>query len=128
MLSPVYRLCRSAGITCIRQAACSHKNIYDLRQATCSHKYTRGPRTLALCLTAAVRMTLAIFCRLVSKTLLCRLNQLKSGFTLRQYLTIHVSILDHIRHLNFDLSGSFKSNESATGFPIYGFLLTIFSN
>ncbi len=42
-------------------------------------KKTRGPRTLALCLTAAVRMTLAIFCRLVSKTHLCRLNQLKSG-------------------------------------------------
>ncbi len=32
---------------------------------------TRGPRTLALCLTAAVEMTLAIFCRLVSKTHCC---------------------------------------------------------
>ncbi len=87
---------------------------------------TRGPRTLALCLTAAVEMTLAIFCRLISKTHLCRLNQLKSGLTLTQYLTIHVSILDHIQHLNFDLSGSLKharSNVSATGLPIYGFLL-----
>ena len=39
---------------------------------------TRGPWTLALCLTAAVGMTLAIFCRLVSKSHCCRLNQVKS--------------------------------------------------
>ncbi len=39
---------------------------------------TRGPLTLAICLTAAVGMTLAIFCKLVSKTHCCRLNQLKS--------------------------------------------------
>ncbi len=32
---------------------------------------TRGPRTLALCLTAAAGLTLAIFCRLVSKTHSC---------------------------------------------------------
>ncbi len=49
-----------------------------------------------------------IFCRLVSKTHCCKLNQLKSGLTLTQYLTMNVSILDHIRHLNFDLSGSLK--------------------
>ncbi len=42
------------------------------------------------------------------QTRCCRLNQLKSGLTLPQYLTMHVSILDHIRHLNFDLSGSLK--------------------
>ncbi len=56
---------------------------------------TGGPRTLALCLThvtAAVGMTLAIFCRLVSKTHCCKLNQLKSGLTLTQYLTMDVSI------------------------------------
>ncbi len=63
---------------------------------------TRGPRTLALCLTAAVGMTVAIFCRLISKHHCCRQNQLKYGLTLTQYLTKHVSILDHIRHLNFD--------------------------
>ncbi len=50
-------------------------------------KITRGPRTLALCLTAAVGMTLTIFRSLVSKTHCCRLNQLKSGLTLTQYLT-----------------------------------------
>ncbi len=67
---------------------------------------TRGPRTLALCLTAAVGMTLAIFfCRLVSKPHCCRLNLLQ---TLTQYPTMHVSILDHIRHLNFGLSGPLK--------------------
>ncbi len=69
---------------------------------------TRAPRTLALCLTAVVGMTLAIFCRLVSKTHLWRLNQLKSGLALTKYLTVHVSILDHIRNLKFDLSGSPK--------------------
>ncbi len=53
---------------------------------------TRGLRTMALCLTAAVGMTLAIFCRLVSKTHGCRLNQLKSGLPLTQYLTMHASI------------------------------------
>ncbi len=42
---------------------------------------TRGPRTLALCLTAAVGMTLAIFCTLVSKPHCCKLNQLQSGLT-----------------------------------------------
>ena len=79
---------------------------------------TRGPRTLALCLTAAVRMTLAIFCRFVSKTHCCRLNQLKSGLTLTKYIT--VSILDQIRHLNFDFSGSLKVKcDSVTGLHIW---------
>ncbi len=89
---------------------------------------TRGPRTLALCLTAAVGMTLAIFCRL-SKTQCFRLNQLKPRLTLTQYLTMHVSVLDHIRHLNFHLSGSLKVKcDSVTGLPIYGFLLVFNSN
>ncbi len=61
-------------------------------------------------------MTLAIFCRLVSKTHCCRLNQLKS-------------ILDYIPHLNFDLSGSLKVKyDSVTGLSIYAFLLTFNSN
>ncbi len=90
---------------------------------------TRAPRILALCLTAAVGMTLAIFCRLVSKTHCFRLNQLKSGLTFKQYLTMHVSILEHIRHLNFDLSGSLKVKYySVTGLSIYGFLSMFNSN
>ncbi len=47
------------------------------------------------------------------KTHCWRLNQLKSGSqSTSQYLTIHVSILDHFQQLNFDLLGSFnvKSN------------------
>ncbi len=88
-----------------------------------SENITRGPRTLALCLTAAVGMTLAIFCRLVSKTHCCRLNQLKCGLTLTPSLTRHTSVLDHIRHLNFDLSGSFKVTCECHWTPIYGFLL-----
>ncbi len=45
-------------------------NRCDKRQFSADIFYsnTRGPRTLALCFTAAVGMTLAIFCRLVSKT------------------------------------------------------------
>ncbi len=31
-----------------------------------------------------------------------------NSHTVHMYLTMHVSILDHIRHLNFDLSGSLK--------------------
>ncbi len=89
----------------------------------------RGPRTLVICLTDAVGMTLAIFCRLVSKTHCCRLNQLKSGLTLKQHPTMHVSILDYIPHLNFDLSGSLKVKyDSVTGLSIYAFLLTFNSN
>ncbi len=63
---------------------------------------------LALCLTAAVRVTLAIFCRRASKTQCCRLNQLKSrvnSHTVPHYACIK---FDHIRHLNFDLSRSHK--------------------
>ncbi len=55
------------------------------------------------------------------KTHSCRLNQLRSGLTLRQYLTMHVSISDHIRHLNFDLSMSLKVKCDSV--PIYGFLM-----
>ncbi len=47
--------------------------------ASLSYLQTRGPRTVALCLTAAVGMTLAIFCRLVSKTHCCRLNEYTLG-------------------------------------------------
>ncbi len=58
-----------------------------------------------------------------------RLNQLKSGLTLTQYLTMHVSILDHIRHLNFDLLRSLKVKcDSVSGLPIYGFILMFNSN
>ncbi len=69
---------------------------------------TRGPRTLALCLTAAVGMTLAIFCRVCIKNSLLQTKSIEIWvyITLTQYLTMHVSILDHIRHLNLDLSGS----------------------
>ncbi len=43
------------------------------------------------------------------KTHCCRLNQLKNlQLTLIQYVTMHVAILDHIRHLNCDLSRSLK--------------------
>ena len=94
-----------------------------------SNIQTRGRRTLALCLTAAVGIPLAIFCRLVSTTHCCRLNQLKSGFALKQHPTMHVSILDYIPHLNFDLSGSLKVKcDSVTGLPIYGFLFMFNSN
>ncbi len=72
--------------------------------------FIRGPWTLALCLPAVLGMTLAIFCRLVSKTHCCRLNHLNLGFTLTQYLTMHVSILDHIRHLNLTFQGHPRSN------------------
>ncbi len=42
---------------------------------------------------------------------------------------MHVSILDHIRHLNFDLSGSLKVKcDSVTELPIYGFLFMFNSN
>ncbi len=42
---------------------------------------------------------------------------------------MHVSILDHIQHLNFDLSGSLKVKcDSVTGLPTYGFLLMFNSN
>ena len=71
-------------------------------------KKARDPRTKDLCLTAAVGMALAFLCRLASKTHCCRLNQLNPELTLTQYLTMHISILDHIRHLNFNLSGSLK--------------------
>ncbi len=106
------------------------KNVKDalleMFEYVTSQMKTRGPRTFVLCLTAAVRMTLAIFCRLLSKTHCCRLNQLKSGLTLTQYLTMHVSILDHIRYLNFDLLRSLKVKcDGLTGLPIYGFLLCV---
>ncbi len=98
-----------------------------------SNIQTRGRRTLALCLTAAVGIPLAIFCRLVSTTHCCRLNQLKSRLTLTHYLTMHVSILNHIRHLKFDLSRSLKVKVKVKVIvsldpPIYGFLLMFNSN
>ncbi len=41
---------------------------------------------------------------------------------------MHVSILDHFRHLNIDLSRSLKVKcESGIGLPIYDFLL-VFNN
>ncbi len=58
--------------------------------------YTRSPWTLALCSTAAVGMTLAIFCRLLSKTSCCRLNQLKcrvNSHKVPNYVCIN--LLDH---------------------------------
>ena len=67
---------------------------------------TRGPWTLALCLTAAVDMTFSA--DLYQKTHCRRLNQVKTRLTVTQYLTLHVSILDHFRHLNFHLSRSHK--------------------
>ena len=94
------------------------------------HEETRGGWTLALCLTAPVGMTLAIFCRLVSKTNCCRLNELKSrGLTLTQYLTMHVSILDDFRHLSFKLSRPSKVKcDGGIGLPIYDLLLMFNSN
>ncbi len=42
---------------------------------------------------------------------------------------MHALILDHIQHVNFDLSGSRKVKfDSVTGLPIYGFLLMCNSN
>ena len=42
---------------------------------------------------------------------------------------MHVSNLDHIRHLNFDRSRSLRVEcDSVTGLPIYGFLLKFNSN
>ncbi len=42
---------------------------------------------------------------------------------------MHVSILDHIRHLNFDLLDSLKVKfDSVTALPIYGFLFMFNSN
>ena len=92
--------------TQVIQLKCSPIGRHVTRFPQWSNLKTRGPRTLALCLTAAVGITLAIFCRLVSKTHCGRLNQLKPGLT--QYLTMHGPILDQIRYLNFDLSGSLK--------------------
>ncbi len=62
------------------------------------------------------------------KNSLVQTKSIEIWVTLTKYLTIHVSILDHIQHLNFDLSGSLKSNVSATGLPIYGFPLMFNSN
>ena len=83
----------------------------------------------ALLDTCAVRMTLATFCRLVSKTYCCRLSQLKSiGLTLTRYLTMHVSILDHFLHLSLELSRSLKVKcDGGIGLLIY-FLLVFNSN
>ena len=69
------------------------------------------------------------FCRLVSKTHCCRLNRLKCGLTLTQYLIMHVSIINHIRCFNSDLSASLKVKcDCLTGLPIYGFPLMFNSN
>ncbi len=47
-----------------------------------------------------------------------------NSHTVTHYMHVHVSILDHIQHLNFDLSGSLKVKcDSVTGLPVYGFLL-----
>ncbi len=56
---------------------------------------TRGPWTLALCLTAAVGITLAIFCRLVSKVNCCRLNQLNLGLTINSDTVPHYAFINY---------------------------------
>ncbi len=58
-----------------RFSSYSHARYFLLSLTITPKSWTRGPRTLALCLTAAVGMKLANFCRLVSKTHCCKLNQ-----------------------------------------------------
>ncbi len=42
---------------------------------------------------------------------------------------MHVLSLDHIRHLNFDLSGSLKVKcDDGFGLPVYDFLFMFISN
>ncbi len=54
---------------------------------------------------------------------------MKSRLTLTQYLTMHVSILDHIKHLNFDLSRSLKvKRDGGFGLPIDDVLLVFNRN
>ena len=86
---------------------------------------TRGPWTLAFCLTAAVGMTLANH---VLQTCI-KNSQLRTKSieiwvkSLTQYFTMHLSILDHIRHFNFDLPRSLKVKcDGGFGLPIYDFL------
>ncbi len=70
-------------------------------------KFNKRSKDLGALLDSCSWDDIGNFLQTVSKTHCCRLNQVKSGLTLTKYL-IHVSILDHIRHLNFDLSGSLK--------------------
>ena len=75
---------------------------------------------------------MAIFCRLVSKTHCCRLKQFKSWVnSYTEYLTMHVSILDHFQQLNLAFQRSLKVKcDGGTGLPIgvYDFLLVFNSN
>ena len=69
-----------------------------------------------------------IFCILGSKSHGSRLNQLKSTVNSHtEYLTIHVSILDHFRHLNFDLSKSSRLKYDGS-IELYDILLFFNSN
>ncbi len=90
------------------------KSGYKLSQ---QHKQKRNERSkdLGMLLDSCSEMTLAIFCRLRIKNSLMQTKSIEIwvNFTLTQYHTMHVSILDHIRHLNFDLStcqGHSRSN------------------
>ena len=60
----------------------------------------------------------------------CRLNKLKSRVnsdTVPHYM--HVSILDHVRHLSFELSRSLKVKcDGSFGLPKHDFLLVFYSN
>ena len=77
-----------------------HLHLHAPQAPTCSrrydHKTKRSPWTFALCLTAAVGMTLTLFCRFVSKTHCCRLNQLRSrvnSYTVPHYACINFSVV-----------------------------------
>ncbi len=85
---------------------------------------TRGPRTSGALLNSCSRDGIGNFLQTCLKKSLLQTKSIEIWvYTLTQYLTMHVSSLDHILHLKFDLSGSLKvKGDSVPGFHT-GFLL-----
>ncbi len=89
----------------------------------------KRPKDLGAMLDSCSWDDIGNFLQTCIKNSLLQTKSIKKKLTLTQYLTMHVSILDHIRHLNFDLSGSLKvKGDSVTGLPTYSILLMFNSN